>query len=311
MHQKTFADLAYENKKKQTRRERFLAVMEKVLPWKKLLRPLQKAYPQGERGRPPIELEQMLRIYFLQQWYQYSDEGMEDALYDTETLRRFVSVKIEGIPDETTICKFRHYLEKHELTEKLFALSGRHLAKQGLLLSTGTIVDASIIAAPSSTKNLNRQRDQEMKQTKKGKQWYFGMKMHIGTDTEGAVHAAVVTDAAVHDSQVMEKLLHGKERIVYGDKAYASQSRKEELERAGKTCRINRKGCSGRKLTAADKAFNRKSNRVRARIEHVFGVVKNLWGYRKVRYKGLAKNRAQVLALLALANFYRFRDQLV
>ena len=131
--------------------------MEKVLPWKKLLRLLQKAYPQGERGRPPIELEQMLRIYFLQQWYQYSDEGMEDALYDTETLRRFVSVKIEGIPNETTICKFRHYLEKHELTEKLFALSGQHLANQGLLLSPGTIVDASIIAAPSSTENLKQE----------------------------------------------------------------------------------------------------------------------------------------------------------
>lgn len=215
-------------------------------------------------------------MYFLQQWYNYSDPAMEEALYDIPALRQFAQFDYEQIPDESTILGFRHLLEKHELTEKLFRLMEQYLSDQGLILSEGTIVDASIVAAPPSTKNKDKARDAEMKQTKKGNQWHFGMKMHIGTDTQGRVHSVAVTDAAVHDSQIMEDLLHGEEQIVYGDKA-----------------------------------FNRKSNRTRARVEHAFGVVKNLWGYRKVRYKGIAKNAAQVFTLFALANLYMARHELL
>ena len=310
MQQKSFIDLAYENKKKKIRAELFLEKMEKVLPWSKLLKPLRKRYPKGERGRPPIDLEKMLRIYFMQQWFTLGDEKMEEAWYDHISKKRFAGVQ-EEVPDETTICKFCHFLEEHDLPAKLFTISGRYLEKQGLLLRTGTIVDASIIEAPSSTKDRDRKRDPEMKQTKKGQHWYFGMKMDIGTDTSGAVHSAEVTNAAVQDCQVIDQLLHGKEHVVFGDKAYSSKSRHAAMTAAGKICRISRKGNRYRKLNAADQAFNRKSNRVRARIEQVFGVVKNLWGYRKVRYQGLAKNKAQVMTLLALANSYLFREQLI
>ena len=283
--------------------------MEKVLPWSKELKPLRKRHPKGARGRPPIDLEKMLRIYFMQQWFSLGDEKMEEALYDHISKKRFAGVH-EEVPDETTICKFRLFLEEHDLPAKLFTISGRYLEKQGLLLRPGTIVDASIIEAPSIPKNRDRKRAPEMKQTKKGQPWYFGQKMHIGTDPCGAVQSAEVTNAAVPDCQVIDQLLPGKEHVVCGDKAY-SRARHAAMTAAGKICRISRKGHQHRKLNAADQAFNRNSNRVRARIEHVFGVVKNLWGYRKVRYKGLAKNKAQVMSLLALANFYLFREQLI
>jgi IS5 family transposase len=180
-----------------------------------------------------------------------------------------------------------------------------------MILNEGTIVDASIVSAPSSTKNKERQRDPEMKQTKKGNQWYFGMKMHIGSDTRGRVHSIVVTDASVHDSTVAEDLIHGEENELYGDKAYANADRKEAYEAAGVTWRVNRKAKRGKKLNCADRSFNRKSNRTRAKVEHAFGVVKHLWGYRKVRYKGIAKNASQVFALFTLSNLYMARKELV
>ena len=311
MKQTSFSDLAYENKKKTTRKERFLGEMDAILPWKHLLKPIVKKYPKTGNGRRPIPAQVMLRIYFLQQWYGLSDPSMEDSLYDIESMRRFAGVELSAIPDETTLCKFRHFLEKHRLTEKLFRITERYLSEQGFILSEGTIVDATIISAPSSTKNQDRERDPEMKQTKKGNTWHFGMKAHIGSDTQGRVHSVVVTDASVHDSVVMEDCLHGEEQAIYGDKAYASEERQQAAESQGIDWRVNRKARRGRKLNCADRSFNRKSNRTRARVEHVFGIIKHLWGYRKVRYRGLAKNAAQVFTLFALANMYMARRKLM
>ena len=310
MKQSSFSDLAYEHKKKTTRKERFLKEMDAILPWDKLLKPILRKYPKPGQGRHPIPAAVMLRIYFLQQWYGLSDPGMEDSLYDVESMRRFAGVDLDAIPDETTILKFRHFLEAHRLTEALFRLTRRYLSERGLLLHEGTIVDASIINAPSSTKNRERKRDPEMKQTKKGNAWYFGMKTHIGTDTQGRVHSVAVTDAAVHDSVVMDECLHGEEAVIYGDKAYASEGRRQAAVARDIEWRVNRKARRGKRLNCADRSFNRKSNRTRSRVEHAFGVVKHLWGYRKVRYRGLEKNAAQVFALFALANFYLARREL-
>lgn len=310
MNQTSFSDLGYETKKKTTRKEKFLGEMNKILPWKRLLKPILKKYPKPGNGRRPIAADTMLRIYFMQQWYGLSDPAMEDSLYDIESMRRFAGIDIEHIPDESTILKFRHFLEQHRLTEKLFRITEQYLSEHELILSEGTIVDASIISAPSSTKNQDKQRDPEMKQTKKGNQWHFGMKAHIGTDTKGRVHSVAVTDAAVHDSQVMEDCLHGEEEAIYGDKAYANDEEKQKAEAAGIEWRVNRKANRGKKLNCADRAFNKKSNRVRARVEHAFGIVKHLWGYRKVRYRGLEKNAAQVFTLFALANLYMVRREL-
>jgi len=310
MKQSGFSDLEYDVKKKQTRKERFLAEMDAILPWKELLNVIKRHYPKVQNGRPPAGLEAMLRIYFMQQWYGLSDPAMEDSLYDITSMRRFAGLAMDEIPDESTILRFRHRLERNQLTEKLFRKTEKYLSDRNLILSEGTIVDATIIAAPSSTKNKDRQRDPEMKQTKKGNEWHFGMKVHIGTDIQGRVHSAAVTDAGVHDSQMMDDLLHGEEEEVYGDKAYANRAKKEALEQAGVNWRVNRKASRNKKLNCADRAFNRKSNRTRSRVEHLFGVIKHLWGYRKVRYKGLEKNAAQVFSLLALANLYMSRREL-
>jgi IS5 family transposase len=309
----TFASLAYENKKKKTRREKFLEEMDQVIPWEELVQIIKKYYPRAGNGRQPMPLERMLRIYFMQQWYGLSDPSMEDALYDIESLRRFADIDIEAdvIPDETTILNFRHLLEKHELTKKIFEKTQRYLTEKGLLLREGTIVDATIINAPSSTKNRDNTRDKEMKQTKKGNQWYFGMKAHVGTDTDkGLAHSIVVTDAAVHDSQVMDELLHGEEQAVYGDRAYTSEKKKAEYEARGIKWRVNRKACRHYQLTPEDIEYNHKQSQVRAKGEHAFLVVKHLWHYQKVRYKGLFKNAAQVFSLFALANLYLVRHEL-
>jgi len=310
----TFASLAYDNKKKRTRREKFLEEMGMVIPWEELLKIVRKHYPKKGYGRQPMPLERMLRIYFLQQWYGLSDPAMEDSLYDIESMRRFAWINLETdvIPDETTILNFRHYLEEHCLTEKIFEKTKGYLADKGLLLREGTIVDATIINSPPSTKNEAKKRDPEMKQTKKGNQWYFGMKAHVGTDTRrGLVHSIEVTNAAVHDSQMMEALLHGEERAVYGDKAYSNIRKCEEFESQGIEWHIDRKGGSGHPLTQTDRDWNHEQHRTRAKVEHAFLVVKHLWGYRKVRYKGLLKNAAQVFSLFALANLYLVRKDLL
>jgi IS5 family transposase len=287
--------------------------MDKVIPWEELLQDIKKYYPKAGNGRQPIPLARMLRIYFMQQWYGLSDPAMEDALYDIESLRRFadIDIEVDVIPDETTILHFRHLLEKHELTRKLFEKTKQYLSEKGLLLREGTIVDATIISAPSSTKNQGKTRDKEMKQTKKGNQWYFGMKAHVGTDTgRGLVHSVVVTDAGVHDSQVMDELLHGEEQAVYGDRAYTSEKRKTDFEDRGIKWCVNRKGCRYRQLTPEDVEYNHKQSQTRAKGEHAFLVVKHLWRYQKVRYKGLFKNAAQVFSLFALANLYMVRHDL-
>jgi len=310
----SFASLAYDNRKKKTRREKFLAEMDQVIPWADLSKILRKHYPKAGNGRQPMPLERMLRIYFMQQWYGLSDPGMEDALYDSESMRRFAGIDLEAapIPDETTILNFRHLLEKHKLTEKIFEKTKHYLADKGLMLREGTIVDATIINAPSSTKNEDRTRDPEMKQTKKGNQWYFGMKAHLGTDAgRGLVHSIVVTNAAVHDAQVLDDLLHGEESAVYGDKAYSNTGRSQEFESQGIEWHIDRKGSAGHPLTQEDREWNHHQHRIRAKGEHAFLVVKHLWGYRKVRYKGLLKNATQVFSLFALANLYLVRKDLL
>lgn len=310
----SFASLAYEQKKKKTRREQFLEEMDKVIPWESMVKLIKPHYPKAGNGRKPMELEMMLRIYFLQQWYGLSDPAMEDSLYDIESMRRFAGIDLQAddVPDETTILHFRHLLEKHKLTEKLFAQTRRYLIDKGLMLKEGTIVDATILTAPSSTKNSEQKRDPEMKSTMKGNQWYFGMKAHIGTDTgKGLVHSIVVTSAAVNDFKVMDDLLHGEEKVVYGDKAYDGKTRKEDYEANGIEWCVKRKASRHYALTEEDKEFNRLHGKVRAKVEHVFGVVKNLWRYRKVRYKGLYKNAVQVYSLFTLANLYLVRKELL
>jgi IS5 family transposase len=310
----SFASLAYENKKKKTRREKFLEEMDQVIPWVEIRQIIEPHYPKAGNGRQPFPLERMLRIYFLQQWYGLSDPAMEDALYDIESLRRFagIDLAIDEIPDETTILHFRHLLEKHDLTKKIFEKTQGYLTDKGLLLREGTIVDATIINAPSSTKNRDKSRDKEMKQTKKGNQWYFGMKAHVGTDSKtGLAHSIVVTDAGVHDSQVMDGLLHGEEQAVYGDRAYTSEKRKSEYEARGIKWCVNRKGCRYSQLSTEDKEYNHRQSQIRAKGEHAFRIVKHLWHYQKVRYKGLLKNAAQVFSLFTLANIYMVRHELM
>ena len=309
----SFASLAYENKGKKTRREKFLEEMDQVIPWAELLEVIKEYYPKAGNGRQPMPMARMLRIYFMQQWYALSDPAMEDALYDIESMRRFADIDIESdvIPDETTILNFRHLLEKHHLTKRIFEKTKSYLEQRGLLLREGTIVDATIINAPSSTKNREKARDKEMRSTRKGNQYYFGMKAHVGTDTDrGLAHDVVVTDAAVHDSQVMDELVHGKETALYGDKAYSSNQKKQEYEARGIKWRVNLRGCRWRQLTEAEVATNHEQSQTRAKVEHIFRVVKHLWGYTKVRYKGLYKNAVQVFTLFTLANLYLVRREL-
>ena len=313
MNRVSFASLAYDSKQKKTRREKFLEEMDQVIPWAELLGVIKKYYPKAGNGRQPMPLERMLRIYFMQQWYGLSDPGMEDALYDSESMRRFAGIDLgeDAIPDETTILNFRHLLERHKLTERIFEKRRLYLKDRGLLVREGTIVDATIIDAPSSIKNRDKARDGEMKQTKKGNRWYFGMKAHVGTDIRrGLVHRVVVTNASVHDSRVMDGLLSGEETVVYGDKAYADEAKRKEYQERGVKWCINRKGSRNYVLSEEDREWNHTQNRIRAKGEHAFHVVKCLWNYRKVRYKGLAKNTAQVFSLFALANLYMVRKEL-
>lgn len=311
--QRTFAGLAWSTKGKVTRRERFLAEMDAVIPWQRLLARIEPYYPKAGRGRQPLGLEKMLRIYFVQQWFDLSDPGAEDAIYDSESIRRFVGVELgeDRVPDETTILRFRRLLEDHELTEAIFDEIRDLLEEKRLLLKTGTIVDATIIHAPSSTKNATGQRDPEMKQGRKGKTWYFGMKVHTGTDKRGLTHTLTVTDAGAADIKQMPELLHGEERELYGDQAYWKEADREDFEARGMRYRVNRRPTSQRPLSDRWKQINRSRSRVRARGEHGYHVVKRLWGFNKVRYRGLAKNRARALTAFALANLYLVRQKLM
>ena len=310
--QQTFAGLAWSQKKKVTRRERFLGEMDRVIPWAQLEALIAPHYPRAGRGRRPMPLAVMLRIYFLQQWFDLSDPAAEDALYDSESMRRFVGVELadDAIPDETTILRFRQLLVDHQLPEQIFALVRGLLEAQGLLMKTGTIVDATIINAPSSTKNATGTRDPEMKQTRKGKMWYFGMKVHVGTDRRGIVHTLTTTDAAQADITQLPHLLHGEETVLYGDRAYWSERDRQACEAVGLRYRVNRRGTEHHPVSEYWRQINRARSRVRARGEHAFHVVKQLWGFRKVRYRGLAKNTARAFTLFALANLYLMRHRL-
>ena len=280
-NQRTFASMAWNTKGKVTRREQFLAEMDAVIPWARLLRLIEPHYPKAGNGRQPLGLEKMLRIYFLQQWFNLSDPQAEDAIYDSESMRRFARVELgdDVVPDETTILRFRHLLEQHQLTGAIFDAIGGLLEARGLLLRSGTIVDATIIAAPSSTKNATATRDPEMKQTRKGKNWHFGMKLHVGTDPRGIVHTVTATDAAVADVTQMPELLHGQEREVFGDQAYWKEDDREFLESWGMRYRINRRPTFHRPLNERWRLINRARSRTRACGEHAFRVVKHLWGF--------------------------------
>jgi transposase, IS5 family len=310
--QTTFASVAWEKKGKITRRERFLAEMDAVIPWARLLALIEPYYPKAGNGTQPKPMEQMLRIYFMQNWFNLSDPQAEDSLYDIESMRRFAGIELLGhdIPDESTILRFRHLLEEQHLTERIFAQIRSLLEEKRLLLKSGTIVDATIIAAPPSTKNAEGARDPEMRQTKKGKEWHFGMKAHIGTDRHGIVHSLSTTAANVHDSTQMSKLLHGQEREVFGDQAYWNESHRQSALSAGIRYRINRRP-NQRPLSKYQRFINRRRSVARARVEHVFHVVKRLWGFTKVRYRGLAKNTARLYTTFALANLYLLRRRLL
>ena len=312
--QQTFASAAWSQKGKVTRRERFLAEMDAVIPWSRLVGLIEPHYPSSGKGRPPHELERMLRIYFLQQWFNLSDPQAEDAIFDSESMRRFSRVELgdDKIPDESTILRFRHLLEKHRLTEAIFEEVKELLAERRLTLRSGTIVDATIIAAPSSTKNASGTRDPEMKQTRKGKNWHFGMKLHIGTDRRGIVHSVRATHAAASDIGQLEDLLHGEESAVYGDQAYWKEADREAFEARGVRYRINRRAPGGNKnLSPRWRAINRARSRTRACCEHPFRVIKQLWGFQKTRYRGIAKNLARAQTMFARANLYVLRHRLV
>jgi transposase, IS5 family len=313
MKQTTFASAAWDKKGKVTRRERFLREMDAVIPWKHLNGLIEPHYPKAGNGTQPMPQEQMLRIYFMQQWFNLSDPAMEDALYDSESMRRFAGIELseDAIPDETTILRFRHLLEKHYLTQAIFAQIRSLLEQKRLLLKSGTIVDATIIEAPPSTKNEDKARDPEMHQAKKGKEWHFGMKAHVGTDKRGIVHSLTTTAANVSDISQMPQLLHGQEREVFGDQAYWSQSHRQGARARGIRYRINRRPNPGRPLSPLERRLNRLRSATRARGEHAFHVVKRLWGFTKVRYRGLAKNTARLFAAFALANLYLLRRRLL
>ena len=310
MSQRSFASAEYALKKKQTRREKFLSEMDRIVPWSRLIAVIEPLYPKrGRVGRQPIGIPKMLRMYCCQQWYGLADEALEDALYDSQALRDFVGIDLskESVPDATTLLKFRRLLQDNDLTRALFDEINGHLAQQGLLMRSGTIVDATIIAAPSSTKNADQARDPDMHQTKKGNQWFFGMKAHIGVDADsGLVHSVVATAANVGDVTQAGALLHGQETAAFGDSGYQGVHKRKEAK--GPQWHVAMKPGKRRKLDPKfewarliEEAEHLKAS-IRAKAEHPFHVVKNLFRHRKARYKGMEKNGAQLFALFGLAN---------
>ncbi len=304
----------FERYSKKTRRAVFLDEMEQVVPWAELGALIEPHYPKAGHGRQPVGLERMLRIYFLQQWFNLSDPAVEEALYDSAVMRSFVGIDLgrEPVPDETTVCKFRHLLEEHQLGGQMLQAVNLHLQSQGVRITTGTIVDATIIHAPSSTKNREQKRDPEMHQTRKGKQWYFGMKAHVGVDSKTKlIHTALVTAAHVADATVLPELLHGEETRVWGDQAYRGQ---REVIRE---CSPQAQDCTHRRyryknhIDEVERAKNRTKSTVRSKVEHVFAVMKLKFGFVKVRYRGLAKNANRLFATCALVNLFMVRKRLL
>jgi IS5 family transposase len=293
-----------------TRKAEFLAKMEMLMPWSELCALLESHYPKVGNGRPPVGLERMLRMYWVANWFNLADEACEDALYDVTVFREFCGFDLgrERIPDATTLLKFRHLLEKNEFGKAMFARVGALLQANGVKVSGGTMVDATLIAAPPSTKNEEKARDPEMHQAKKGNQWYFGMKVHIGADSKtGLIHSASVTAANVHDSQQVENLLHGNETRFYGDSAYRGKAQRERLKEIAPCAKdfTNKRAYRNSPLSDADKETNRRKSSIRAKVEHPFLILKRLWGFAKVRYRGLAKNANRAFAMLAAINLLK------
>ena len=290
-----------------TRKAEFLARMEALVPWGQFCAVIEPHYPKAGNGRPPVGLERMLRMYLVANWFNLGDEACEDALYDIPAFRDFCRIDLghERVPDATTLLNFRHLLEKHQIGAALFAKVGELLLANGMKLSGGTIVDATLIAAPPSTKNEEQRRDPEMHQSKKGNQWYFGMKLHIGADSQtGLVHSASVTAGNVHDSQELPNLLHGQETRLYGDSAYRGEKQRERLKQIAPQAKdfTNKRAHKNRPLSDADKQTNRRKSSVRSKVEHPFLTLKRIWGFAKARYRGLAKNANRAFAMLALIN---------
>ena len=290
-----------------TRKAAFLARMEALVPWGQFCAVIEPHYPKAGNGRPPVGLERMLRMYLVANWFNLGDEACEDALYDIPAFRDFCRIDLgrERVPDATTLLNFRHLLEKHQIGAALFAKVGELLLANGMKLSGGTIVDATLIAAPPSTKNEEQRRDPEMHQSKKGNQWYFGMKLHIGADSQtGLVHSASVTAGNVHDSQELPNLLHGQETRLYGDSAYRGEKQRERLKQIAPQAKdfTNKRAHKNRPLSDADKQTNRRKSSVRSKVEHPFLTLKRIWGFAKARYRGLAKNANRAFAMLALIN---------
>ncbi len=317
MKQMTFADAEYAGKRKQTRKELFLIEMDQVVPWKGLIALIDPHYPKGDGGRPAYPLMAMLRVHLMQNWFGYSDPAMEEALYETTILRQFAGLNLERIPDETTILNFRRLLEKHELATGILAVINGYLGDRGLSLRQGTIVDATLINAPSSTKNKDGKRDPEMHQTKKGNQYYFGMKAHIGVDDEsGLVHSVVGTAANVADVTQVDKLLHGNENMVGADAGYTGVEKRPEHEGREVIWQIAARRSSYKKLGKRSALYKAKRKiekakaQVRAKVEHPFRVIKRQFGYVKTRFRGLTKNTAQLVTLFALSNLWMARRQL-
>jgi len=314
MKQRTFAEGSFEPYRKPTRREKFLSEMEATIPWSALCELLDQYYPKAGNGRRPVGLEKMLRLHFLQHWYNLSDPGLEEALYESESMRRFAGIDLgrEAVPDETTILRFRRLLEQHDLGARLFAEVGRMLQERGLKVSGGTIVDATIISAPGSTKNTDGKRDPEMRSTKKGGQWYFGMKLHIGVDSKsGLIHSAMVSPASMHDSQALPHLLHGAETRVYGDSAYRNQQVLMKRKAPQAKDFTQARAYANTPVSEQERTRNRTKSQVRAKVEHSFLVIKRLWGFTKTRYRGIAKNANRAIVACALSNLYMARRYLM
>lgn len=308
MEQGTFAVTRdFERPHRTTRKAEFLVRMENLMPWAEFCALIEPYYPKAGNGRPPIGLGKMLRMYCVANWFNLADEAREEALYDTAVFREFCGIDLgrEAAPDATTLLGFRHLLEKRDLGAALLAKVGELLQAAGWRLSGGTIVDATLIAAPSSTKNRERARDPEMRSTKKGNQWHFGMKAHIGSDSRtGLARHASVTAANVHDSREVPNLLFGSETRFYGDSAYRGKEQRKRLKELAPRARdfTNKRACRNRPLSDADKATNRRKSQVRAKVEHPFLTLKRLWGFAKARYRGLAKNANRAFAMLAMIN---------
>ena len=315
MKQVSFSDFEYSNRKKKTKREEFLEIMDEIIPWDEWVRVIEPYYPSGKRGRPPMGIEKMLRMYLLQIWFNLSDPATEDAIYDSYAMRRFTGIDFMtgDVPDETTLCKFRHLLEENGLNKLFFDAINRVMVKSGHMMRGGTIVDATIINAPSSTKNARRERDPEMHQTKKGSEWRFGMKCHVGVDAgTGLVHTMTVTAANDHDITQAASLIREDDEVVYGDSGYLGVEKRDEVNNdphlSGIDYRINRRPKSLPRVSdnAIDweRFIEHRKSSVRCKVEHVFRIIKCLFGYRKVVYRGLRKNENRLYAMFACANLY-------